>query len=142
MTLKSDMAADLTSLFLDTNEFAEDVTYYPNGTPLTATVSFALKAVPGDVAEAFLATASGEADQRLAQFTAVLSLIQAGILVVEGTSRDPRRGDYLVVASGAYAGTWVVTGIALDLGGGATLSCRFEQRNQVAGAGVVQSGGG
>jgi hypothetical protein len=143
VTLKADMAADLTGLFLDTGEFAEDASYYPNGTAIGATTSFAVKAVPGDVTEAFLATVSGEADQRIAQFVASLAVLRAGMATVEGTARDPRRGDYLTVASGAYAGTWVVATFALDLGGGATLTCRYEQRNQIAGVGVIgQAGGG
>ncbi len=143
MTLKTDMAADLTALFMDTDEFADTAAYTPNGTPtVPATTTFSLAVVPGDVDPAYLPTVSGQAEQRTAQFIAVLSLIRAGILVVEGTARDPRRGDSLVFASGAYSGTWVVERFWSDLGGGVTLYCVAAVRNQVAGDGVIESGGG
>jgi hypothetical protein len=141
MTLKSQMAADLTALFLNTDEFAESTTYTPNGTAIGATTTFSLNVVPGDIDPAFLPTVSGEQDQRTAQFVAVLSLVQAGIATVEGSSRDPRRGDSLVIASGAYAGTWIVERQWADLGGGVALFVRQAVRNQIAGAGVIGTGG-
>jgi hypothetical protein len=138
MTLKTDMAADLTAIFLNTGEFADTATYTPNG----AASSFTVTLVPGDIDESFLPTPSGEADRRMAQFTGVLSLLRAGILGIEGTVRDPRRLDSFVIASGAYAGTWVVERYSADLGGGVLLYARYEQRHQVAGTGVVSGSGG
>ena len=137
MTLKSDMAADLTALFLNTDEFADTASYTPNG----AATSFSVTLVPGDIDESFLPTESGEADRRMAPFVGVLSLLRAGILAIEGTVRDPRRLDSFVIASGAYAGTWVVERYAADLGGGVTLYARYEQRHQVAAEGLIGSGG-
>jgi hypothetical protein len=138
MTLKTDMAADLTAIFLNTDEFADTATYTPNG----AASGFSVTLLPGDIDESFLPTASGEADRRMAPFTGVLSLLRAGILAIEGTVRDPRRLDSFVIASGAYAGTWVVERYSADLGGGVILYARYEQRHQVAGDGVLAGGGG
>lgn len=138
MTLKANMAADLTALFLNTDEFADTGTYTPNG----AATGFAVTLVPGDVDESFLPTPSGEADRRMAAFTGVLSLLRAGILGIEGTVRDPRRLDSFAIATGAYAGTWVVERYSADLGGGVILYARYEQRHQVAAEGVVSGSGG
>lgn len=137
MTLKTQMAADLTALFLNTAEFADTATYTPNG----AASGFSVTLVPGDVDESFLPTASGEADRRMAQFIGVLSLIRTGILAIEGTVRDPRRLDSFVIASGAYAGTWVVERYAADLGGGVSLWARYEQHHQVAASGTLGTSG-
>ncbi len=138
MTLKTQMAADLTALFLNTDEFADTGTYTPNG----AASGFSVTLAPGDIDESFLPTPSGQADRRMAAFTGVLSLIRAGILVIEGTVRDPRRLDSFVISSGPYAGTWVVERYSADLGGGVILYARFEQHDQIAAEGVVSGGGG
>jgi hypothetical protein len=142
VTLKTQMAADLTALFLNTDEFADAATYTPNGTAISATTTFSLNLVPGDVDPSFLPTVSGQQEQRAAQFVAVLSLVQAGILVVEGTSRDPRRGDSFVIASGAYDGTWLIERVWADIGGGVTFFARQALRNQIAGVGLIEQGGG
>lgn len=138
MTLKTDMAADLSDVFLNTDEFADTATYTPNG----ASTTFSATLVPGDVEESMLPAPSGEADRRLVQFTGSLALLRAGILVVEGTVRDPRRLDSFVIASGACAGTWVVERVSPDLGGGVILFSRYEQHHQIAAEGVVTTGGG
>lgn len=141
MTFKDDMAADLAAVMINTSDFAEAVTYTPNGTAVGVPTTFALDAVPGDIEPAFLATTSGEAEQRLAQFVAVRTAVRAGILTIEGTVRDPRRGDRLTVAAGGYAGTWTIERMWADLGGAVVLFGRFEVHNQFSGDGMIARGG-
>lgn len=138
MTLKSQMTADVASVFLDTDDFGESVTFTPNG----AATSFACTVVPGDVDAGFGATPSGEADRRLCPFFASLAALRAGILGIESAVRDPQRLDSITFASGAFAGTWIVERCVADADDGVMVYARLDDRFEVAGGGVLAGVGG
>jgi hypothetical protein len=137
MTLKTQMAADVAAVFLETTEFAETATYTPNG----AVSGFSCAVVPNDVDPGFGTTPSGIADRRLCPFFASLAALRAGILGIELAVRDPLRLDTLTFASGAYAGIWIVERFAADGEDGVTLYAHQDVRHQVAGAGVIGASG-
>lgn len=136
MTLKDQMADDVDRVFLSTDDFAAAATYVPD---TEDTDGFAVDLVEGDVDEQFVATDSGIAEQRRAQFSGSLAVIRAGIAVLEGSARDPRRGDRLVFTTGSAAGTWSIERHAPDLGGGVVLFARLETRFASGGQGAMGS---
>lgn len=137
MTLKSDMAADVLSVFLATDDFAETATFLP----AESLTGFACTVLPGDVEEGFVDVASGTADQRRLLFVGARAPLRTGILGIEGAERDPRRGDRLTFATGVYLGTWFIERVAVDNGGGIGLYGRCETRHEVAGD-IAGDGGG
>lgn len=136
MTLKADMAADVAALFLNTDDFAESVTFTPNG----AASGFTCSVVPGDVDAGFGAAPSGQADRRLCPFFASLAALRAGILGIELAVRDPTRLDTITFASGAFAGTWIVERCVPDADDGVMVYARLDDHFEIAAPGVMGGG--
>lgn len=133
MTLRDQMAADLSRVFLNVDEFAEAALFYP----AAGASSFSITLAPADPSDAFAVATAGVDEQRDVQATGRLSLIRAGILAIEGTVRDPARGDLVVFASGVYAGTWVMRSFAADVGDGVVLNLHYEAHHNIAAKGAV-----
>ena len=125
-SLKDLMSDDLVDVFLNEEDFAEAVTYKPDG----AVTAFNLVVAIGDVTDQMVQIASGRADQQQISATAKLSLIVAGILAIEGVSRQPQRGDQIIFATGEHAGTWSVQTASVDNGGGVVMTLQFEQHHE------------
>lgn len=139
MSLKTDMADDLTTVFLDVNDHADACTYYPDGD----NTGFAATLVMGPSSEAFIVQPrrNGIDDQTRADGFGSLAALRTGILARLGTVRDPRHGDRLTFASGAYAGTWLVQRVSPDGADGMLLGLQRDQVNTDAGADVQQVSG-
>lgn len=138
MTFRDDMATDLSEVFLDTDDFAETAAFMP----AEALTSFACTVTPGDVEQGFVDVHSGTANQLRALFVGIRATLRTGIAAIEaGVARDPRRGDRLVFASGAYIGTWFIERVSVDNGGAISMYGRCETRHEVAGD-VAGEGGG
>lgn len=132
-TLKEQMIADVTNVFLNTGEFAEDVTYTPEG----AASGFAAVVCCGDIVDQVILMETGQNDQRRMQVLGLLSALVTGIGTVTGTPANPRKGDHVLFAQGiaspGLVGLWTVESSAEDNGGGVTMWLRYEKR-QVLGA--------
>lgn len=138
MTFKTDMAADVLAVFLEEDDFAEAATFMPQ----ESLTGFACVVTPGDIEEGFPEVGSGRANQLRAPFVGDRAALRTAIGVIEaGVPRDPRRGDRLVFASGAYLGTWMLERVANDVGGAITMFGRCETRNEVSGDIGGESGG-
>ena len=135
MTLKDMMADHLTSVFLNTDHFAEAGVYKPANQANT----FALTLTIGDVTDQMQILVDGRADQRQITGTGLLATIRAGILAAIGTVRDPQHGDTWTIAAGANAGVWSVVLVGPDEGGGVVLTLRREKRHEVAASKVVEN---
>jgi len=137
MTLKQQMAADITSVFLNLGEFAENCTYYPNG----QATGFAAILCLGDLADQVVMADNGEIDRRRMLALGSLPALVAGIETITSNPRNPRRGDWILFAAPAdqsVLGTWTVESANPDNGGGVNIQLVKENR-QVAGAkGVMQ----
>lgn len=119
MTLKDQMASDLTDVFLNTDDFADDATFVVKG----GKIGFAVKAVFGDVSPGFFQVDGGQEDRRPVAVTVNRTVVRAGINGITGTTRDPVKGDALEVSSGANAGNWTVMTVIPDVGDAYTLNC-------------------
>jgi hypothetical protein len=91
---------------------ADSVTY--NGTAITATIA--------ESPEPYLGDEGGEVRRR----TASLSCLRSDVAA-------PVKGDRVVVASGAYAGTWTVTDAGSADDGGWVLNIRVDDRAKMGG---------
>ncbi len=120
MTLKDLMADDLTSVFLNTDEFADDVRFQVKGPD---NFSFALVAIIGDPAPTFVQIDGGQEDRRPVTVMAKRSSIRTGINSITGIARDPIKGDAIVVESGTYQGTWTVNTAQPDDGDAMIMQC-------------------
>lgn len=119
MTLKDQMANDLTDVFLNTDDFADDATYFVKGSTVAG---FPCTLVIGDPQPGFVQIDGGQEDRRPATAVAQRSALRTGIEAITGVARDPVKGDYLTIATGAYAGTWTVDRAQGDEGDAMQLS--------------------
>jgi hypothetical protein len=94
MTLRDQMNADLSEVFLNTDDHAEAATYLPRGVapgfPCVVLRSDAPPGMGGDPAW------GSSAQVRL---LADLTVLRAGILAQEGVARDPAEGDRLTLGT-------------------------------------------
>jgi hypothetical protein len=109
MTFQTQLVADMAAIFI--NEWAISATLRTRG---ATTGGSTVSVVISDPDPSIVGMSSGIEDRREAQIV-LLSSTVATVL-----SRSLERGDQVIVASGAYAGTWIVTRAQADLGGGTT----------------------
>ncbi len=130
------MASDMTGTFLNTNEFGETGTFYPG----RDAVGFSVTVTISEITDQFLEVSSGVADSREADLFLVRSTTRTAIGVIETSTgaRDPRKGDSVVIATGANAGTWRVATCSPDIGDCAKLHCRYETFGSVNSPGAVK----
>lgn len=133
-SLKQLMADDITGALLNTDDFAESVTFQPDGSVST----FALVVAVGDVTDQMISIATGRADQQEISAMGKLSAIRAGIQAIESVARNPQPGDVIIFSSGAQAGVWTITTVSVDEGDGAVMRLRFENHYDVASRDVVE----
>lgn len=133
MSLKDQMADDLT-VFLNTDEFADTVTFYPKGD----LVGFSCKVTFADPIPSLATMDIGLEDRRPVNALASQAVLRAGILASTSTARDPAYGDKLVAASGGYAGTWIVRTAQPDDGGGIDLALVWAPILRAGAAGAQQ----
>jgi len=131
MTLKDIIAADEAAVFLNKEDFAEDVTVSPKGTTnktFTAVAFFTDNPITLQTADGGLVVGT--------EVKALLltSVIHAGMLAQITVSRDLDRGDTLTVASGQNAGEWTVVEQALTIGGNQEVTIRLERLRTQSGA--------
>lgn len=133
MTLKQQMAADITNVFLNVGEFGENVTYFPNG----QASGFAAIVCCGDVSDQVMVVDQGENDRQRMMVLGLLATLVSGIQTITGNLRNPRRGDWIQFVSGAsdpsLVGTWTIESANVDNGGGVNMQLVKEHR-QVAGS--------
>lgn len=139
MTFKDDMIDDM-DVFINDDEFGQTATYLPRAKAAGTGNMFAINVTFGDPDPNVLMVQAGQVTERTARILVSLADVRAGLLAVESAARDPVRGDRIVIASGADAGTWVVQDSVPDIGGGCQLNCRLaDQRTYGAeGATVVR----
>lgn len=120
MTFKSDMAEDL-RLVLNASEFDEPGQYYPG---LSGAGNFTVRIVRGDIATGAATFDQGTEHTRTCDAVLIRSVVRAGILAIELTARDPRRGDRITFTDDSEAtASWIVAALgAIDVGGGVTVS--------------------
>ena len=119
MSLKDQMAADLLTVFLNTDEFAESGTYQP----LDAAGSFAFTVTPGDDSPSATQNDGGQAQTGRIGTTASWASFQAGMATVDLIGQDPTRGDQFTIPSPSpLAGIWRLDSWATDTGGGLQLN--------------------
>lgn len=112
MTLQTIMAADIASLFLATDDFAQTGTFSVPG----VSGSFAVSVLMGD-GTGLLNTGAGLSDRMTVQAVLSRATVQAGTLALLGAARDPQIGDLIIIASGNLAGTWIIQRCTPDEGG-------------------------
>ena len=118
MTLKAQMAADLGTVFLNTDEFAETGTYQPLDAPGT----FSLTVVPGDDSPSAKQGDGGQSQTGRITAVASWASFEAGMLAVDRADQGPSRGDQFVIPSPSpLVGTWALDTWATDTGGGLTM---------------------
>jgi hypothetical protein len=116
MTFADQMAADWPTFTDPTNGFGDAATFVPFD---QSDKTFALAVTIGDQDPTVTQFAGGQEGRRVAPIFCQLSLVQAGILAQTSSARSPVKGDAIVIASGANAGTWVLYGPATtDMGDG------------------------
>lgn len=129
MAFRDLMAADLAKLEA-VNDFGTTATV----TPVGGSGDFSLFLTFGDHEVApYEDQDLGEVEETFANATCSRADYQAGV-VDAGVSaaRDPERGDELVIASGADAGTWYVASAAADPGDGLNLRLRRQSTRNLA----------
>lgn len=113
MSLRDIMASDLSTIVGMTDDFGQAATLYDS----TGTLSGSVNVMVGDQTEApFESGASIEIRTNMR----IMATRAAATAIL---SREIRRADYFVIASGADAGTWTVDDVASDLGGGVNCNC-------------------
>lgn len=122
MTFKDQLAEDL-RLTLNADEVDEPAEYYP----VDSATSFTVRIVRGDIQTAVAQFDQGTEHTRTCEATLIRSVVRAGILAIESTARDPKRGDKITFTDDSDAtAEWFVTGPgSVDVGGGVnvTLQC-------------------
>lgn len=118
MTLKTQMAADLASVFINSSEFAETGLYQAEG----GSTTFSLTGTPGDANPASKQADGGEQQQGTATVTFLKSAFDTGMTAVGLTGKLPVRGDTWTVASGPLAGKWRLDTYDTDIGGALILN--------------------
>lgn len=133
MTLKDLATADVVNVFGNLGEFAENALCFPDG----GAPSFPVVLTLGDIADLIQLSDNNENDQRRMQVLGPLPTLQSGFLSLQGTSRNPRRGDVFTFAGVAVAGRWTVENAAEDDLGGCMMWIRREVRHASGGTGAM-----
>ncbi len=113
------MAADMDDVFLNQDEFADSARFTVKG----VTDAFTLGVVIGDPVPGFIAIDGGQENRRPVSVYARQSTVRAGINTITGIARDPIKGDSIIIATGAYTGTWIVQTAQPDDGDAILMQC-------------------
>lgn len=118
MTFKSELAEDLRQV-LNAEQFDEAATYYP----ADSESGFSVRAVRSDVQTGSAQIEQGTEHTRACEAVLIRSVVRAGIETIEGTARDPKRGDRLTFDDDDDdTRSWYVAAPgAIDVGGGVTV---------------------
>lgn len=118
MTFKADLAEDLRQV-LNASEIDEAATYYP----VDSADGFAVRVVRGDIQTGSAQFDQGTEHTRTCEAVLIRSVVRAGIEVIEGTARDPKRGDRLTFDDDDEdARSWYIAAPgAIDVGGAVTV---------------------
>jgi hypothetical protein len=119
MSLKDQMAADMTDVFLNVDEFADSARFTVKG----VTDTFVVLVVIGDPTPGFLSIDGGQEQKRPVAIYARQTALRTGISGITGVARDPIKGDSLIIDTGAYAGTWIVQTAQPDDGDAMLMQC-------------------
>lgn len=131
-TLREQMAADVSDVFLDTDDFALTGKIYADG----AGAGVACTLMPGDpVAEVETEEDLGVAIHRQQQqFLGSLAALRTAI--GGDPLRNPRRGDTLgSMSDQGLAGTWTILRVVIDDTDGCTMHCVLANPTEVLGKG-------
>jgi hypothetical protein len=134
-SLKSIMSDDISTVILNTDDFAELANYQPDGSVTTFPIIIAI----GDVTDQMISIATGRADQQEISATGKLSVMRAGIATIEGSERPPQPGDVIIIPSGAQAGVWTIVNVSVDGGDGAVMRLRFENHYDLSARDVSET---
>lgn len=137
MNLKQQMAADISAVFLNLGEFAENCTYYPNG----GATGFAAIVALGDIADQVVMADNGELERRRMMALGLLAALVSGIGTITANPRNPRRGDWILFVAPAdqsILGTWTIESANPDNGGGVNIQLVKENRQAAGAKGVMQ----
>ncbi len=131
MTFKENLAEDLRQV-LNADEVDEPAEYYPVG----SATSFTVRAVRGDIQTGSATFDQGTEHTRSCDATLIRSVIRAGIAVIEGTARDPKRGDKLCFTDDDEAtASWFIAGPGqIDVGGGVTVTLQSDDYGNPGGS--------
>lgn len=118
MSFKSDLAEDLRQV-LNASEIDEAATYYP----VDSVTGFAVRVTRGDITTGSAQFDQGTEHTRTCEAVLIRSVVRVGIASVEGTARDPKRGDRLRFDEDDEASAdWFVSAPgAVDVGGAVTV---------------------
>jgi hypothetical protein len=118
MTFKADMAEDLRQV-LNADQFDEPGEYYPGD----STSHFTVRVIRGDIQTGAAQFEEGTEHTRACEAVLIRSVIRAGILAIESTARDPKRGDRITFTDDSEStAEWSVSAVgAIDVGGGVTV---------------------
>lgn len=117
MTFKEDLAEDLRQT-LNASEIDEAATYYPADDD----TGFAVRAVRGDIQTGSAQFEQGTEHTRTCEAILLRSVVRAGIEVIDGTARDPMRGDIITFDDDDDDREWFIAGPgAVDVGGAVTV---------------------
>lgn len=117
MTLKDLMRDDITNVFHNTSEFADNCRFVVKG----GDVGFAAIILFADPNPNHLEIDGTQEDHRSAEAMLSRVAIRTGISTIEGKERDPIKGDALEVLAGPYLGIWTIQSIYNDDGDGITV---------------------
>ena len=129
MSLKTQMATDLSAVFMNTDDFAEAVTYQPQeaGSP-----SFAAVGAPGDGAPGASGFPGGTGQDTpipfVLQYAVFMADLTTSLAAIGANPRNPMRGDLITIASGPQAGIYTVETWQADGGDGLTINAVFSQQ--------------
>lgn len=129
-----DRAAQEAGRFASTQEFGIAATYLPDG----KAPGFACVLSVSDETNPIQLDGGDLVSDRIADAFARRSVLRSGIGTQTGTTREPRRGDQVEIASGACAGRWAVRSARLDDGDGVQLELRLTEYHGAGGAGAIQ----
>jgi hypothetical protein len=125
MTLREQMAADVTDVFLSTDDFAVAGKIYADG----AGDGLPVTLMPGEP----VAEVESEADlgliihRRQQQFLGALAALRTAL-----SARNPRRGDTLgAMTDQGLAGTWTILRVVIDDADGCTMHCVLAEPAEV-----------
>lgn len=124
MTFKADLAEDL-RLILTSSEIDEAASYFPRD----SVTSFACRVIRGDILTGAAGFDQGTEHTRTTQAVLLRSVIRSGTATLEGSARDPQRGDRIRFTEDDEAtAEWYVAAVgAVDVGGG--IAVQLEQND-------------
>lgn len=133
MTFKQQMADDLAAI-ANAAEFDEAGEFYPGE---TGSNHFTVRVVRGDIRTGMSTFEQGTEHTRVCTAVLIRSELRAGILAIESTAREPRRGDRILFTDDnePTAVWYVAAAAAVDVGGGLTVDLECDDYGNPGGRG-------